>query len=929
MTTNIAIRLQAEGSGEIRRAFDEAGNAGKTAFDGVTSALDRTSAASDKVVEKVRQAGEAARTAQGTAAGGGASAPGAAISREVERIRTQLDEEYRKQKQLDRAGSVIDRGYTAGHFDDAERARLTDLASQRYGTAAPRNDNVRGLDSRDRMFIQYSAFSGASSLSAGAGLGSVAVQQGTGIVQHLADREGGLKAGLADLGTSAAALVTPMTVAATATAALGAAFVLAGTQAASDQRVLETATQGIGRATGATVSQLDALARSNAEAGKVSTSTAREIVAGYASTGQIALPVIGDLTRLTQDYARITGQDATSATAELARAFGDLATGADAIAAKVGGLDDKTKQLILTQIEQGDRASAQATAADYLKASVDANTIATTGWAAAWDRAKAAADGYWEAAKRIAGIKLGIVPEGAQAAVDRLQAAVDSTNKTRTAIGMQPLGLGDRQVTELDAAKLRQDTERRIAEGKAAEERANQASTAAGNVARAVDPNYARLEQLRKQQSDLRDALADPLARTKLSDQGQVEDAYTSTTRAISTMTDATGKMISAEEMARRSDQLRIDSLKAKTDAEKASVAERQKAFDLIGKTITPGDARGQIDRAGAISRLESSEKGGKADTDKQDDYDRALKQTENSIRRQAEQAQTYGQSADVVARYRTETELLTAAKRAEREITPELTAQIQSYADQAAEAAKRNEDLKDQMKRTDDFRGVGSDGVRTLVRGLADGTAQGKLFESVLSSIKNRVADLASNSLNDLLFGQRGTSSTGSLGGLFGRMFGLGGGSSGGSGDSGLPNLSFGFEGGGYTGPGGRYDPAGIVHRGEVVFSQDDVRRFGGVDRVEIIRRGGRGYAAGGPVGGFTMPGAMVAASGSATLPAFNLIDQRPAGSGDIDPTAQRRSDGGFDLILRGVEGKLGQRANTGRGPFKQAAGGPAFNQG
>ncbi|AWN55066.1 tail length tape measure protein [Methylobacterium sp. 17Sr1-1] len=66
-------------------------------------------------------------------------------------------------------------------------------------------------------------------------------------------------------------------------------------------------------------------------------------------------------------------------------------------------------------------------------------------------------------------------------------------------------------------------------------------------------------------------------------------------------------------------------------------------------------------------------------------------------------------------------------------------------------------------------------------------------------------------------------------------------------------------FDVGGYTGPGGRYDVAGFVHRGEVVYSQDDVARHGGVAAVEAFRRGGgmRGFADGGIVGrgAFTMP--------------------------------------------------------------------------
>ncbi|HCG3427749.1 TPA: tape measure protein [Acinetobacter baumannii] len=46
------------------------------------------------------------------------------------------------------------------------------------------------------------------------------------------------------------------------------------------------------------------------------------------------------------------------------------------------------------------------------------------------------------------------------------------------------------------------------------------------------------------------------------------------------------------------------------------------------------------------------------------------------------------------------------------------------------------------------------------------------------------------------------------------------------------------GFADGGYTGSGGKYEPAGIVHKGEVVWSQDDIRRWGGVGLVENMRK-------------------------------------------------------------------------------------------
>lgn len=53
------------------------------------------------------------------------------------------------------------------------------------------------------------------------------------------------------------------------------------------------------------------------------------------------------------------------------------------------------------------------------------------------------------------------------------------------------------------------------------------------------------------------------------------------------------------------------------------------------------------------------------------------------------------------------------------------------------------------------------------------------------------------------------------------------------------------GYSTGGYTGAGGVNEAAGIVHKGEVVFNQRDVAKFGGWQAVEAIRRGGAGVLA------------------------------------------------------------------------------------
>ena len=71
-------------------------------------------------------------------------------------------------------------------------------------------------------------------------------------------------------------------------------------------------------------------------------------------------------------------------------------------------------------------------------------------------------------------------------------------------------------------------------------------------------------------------------------------------------------------------------------------------------------------------------------------------------------------------------------------------------------------------------------------------------------------------------------------------------------------------YSSGGYTGHGGKHEPAGVVHKGEVVFSQRDVARHGGVAMVERLRL--KGYADGGVVGLPPQPGSLAAANAGNT---------------------------------------------------------------
>ena len=87
-----------------------------------------------------------------------------------------------------------------------------------------------------------------------------------------------------------------------------------------------------------------------------------------------------------------------------------------------------------------------------------------------------------------------------------------------------------------------------------------------------------------------------------------------------------------------------------------------------------------------------------------------------------------------------------------------------------------------------------------------------------------------------------------------------------------GAVSSAIGFAGGGYTGSGGKYEPAGVVHRGEFVFTKEATSRIGVGNLYSMMR----GYASGGLVGGGRMP---AAATGGISVYAPVSVSQQGGG--------------------------------------------------
>ncbi|MFJ4454379.1 phage tail length tape measure family protein [Pseudomonas sp. NPDC089392] len=146
----------------------------------------------------------------------------------------------------------------------------------------------------------------------------------------------------------------------------------------------------------------------------------------------------------------------------------------------------------------------------------------------------------------------------------------------------------------------------------------------------------------------------------------------------------------------------------------------------------------------------------------------------------------------------------------------------------------------------------------------------------------------------------------------------------------AGLANVAaingVGFSTGGYTGPGGVNDPAGIVHKGEVVWSQADIRRFGGVAAVEGLRTGNVT-----PITSARMAGGSQGQAGAASATGIqqninihnytnSQVETRQRSNGDIDVIVKAAVEevagqfaSGYGHVVDAYEGAYGARRSGG----------------
>ncbi|HHU7953483.1 TPA: phage tail tape measure protein, partial [Escherichia coli] len=109
----------------------------------------------------------------------------------------------------------------------------------------------------------------------------------------------------------------------------------------------------------------------------------------------------------------------------------------------------------------------------------------------------------------------------------------------------------------------------------------------------------------------------------------------------------------------------------------------------------------------------------------------------------------------------------------------------------------------------------------------------------------------------------------------------------------------NFHFATGGFTGTGGKYEPAGIVHRGEFVFTKEATSRIG----VGNLYRLMRGYAEGGYVGGAGSPAQMRRAEGINFNQNNYVVIQNDGPNGRAGPQLMKAV---YEMARKGAQDEL-----------------------
>ena len=247
---------------------------------------------------------------------------------------------------------------------------------------------------------------------------------------------------------------------------------------------------------------------------------------------------------------------------------------------------------------------------------------------------------------------------------------------------------------------------------------------------------------------------------------------------------------------------------------------------------IEDADARSK-DTAAEIQRLTD------AATRQSEAYASITQGARQYTQAQQSEQQALTMSAQKAAAFRYEQEMLAEAQRAGIQLSPQQRQEIAQLAQGMAQAETATGRLREKQEGLAEAGHFFGQQMTDALAGLLSGTMTAEqALQSMLQTLIKvglQAVLMGEGPLAGLFGGGGGNSSGVGFGGLFGALLG------------GL----FGFAEGGWTGPGSKHQPAGVVHADEFVFSKKATRALGVKNLDAMHEAAKRGYAEGGLVTG------------------------------------------------------------------------------
>lgn len=817
----------------------------------------------------------------------------------VERQRRADDDVYRMNQRAAQAMKVYETGLSQGVVTASEFAAAQERVRAKYKVASDAaNENAKavGLARHEMVNLGRQAQDVGTMLAMGASPMQVFTSQAAQVFDIFSSSQGTLRGFFGQVTGGLASMVTPARLAFGGIVAGAGAALIAVNQYLDAQKQIQMSLLGAGRATGATIGSVNAVANAGSSAFGLSVSEAREMASALVATGRVANDNLLPIVKIGKDIAHAFGVDAANAAKLLAQAMSDPVRGADMLNARLGFLDAGQRRQIENLVAQNRQWEAQRALIDGVRNGLTGIDGAVSGTSKGWTAVSNTISNIWDKLGGVVARALALekidLSEQIRKADERLAQLQQRQDRFSNQTRMGGWQGGVQRGNDL-SSEIERETAARDKLAKALQEQASasarafaaQQSFAQESAVRNLLPEIAQREQLNNQFRVL-DQLMDSLA----NDEGAGERL-----RQLGMTFEAVAKAI---------EKAKTELRDFKSDNEKAAI-NAQIALDSV-TAFSPG-ARADIARRQALEQNRGNpEAAARAD----EAYRLSLKQTTVALSEQRRERQLYSeqtlQSANLEVQLvgksiaaQTEARMnLQARQTLEQEAARNRTAvdeaeyqrlikinaeiakkaQMRALADATSDAefqsdtlfmssgeqgiastmrgiygsewqSQMNSTLASQLRLNNSLReyaDIGRSAFTSVGQAMRDGKITAQEWSSILDNLSSRLMDLAMNSAWDALLGGR----RGGGGGLFSFVGGLFGGGSGGGGTGfSLTGTGGLYDKGGYTGNLPRSQAVGVVHGGEYVISKAATDRIG-VPTLEAWHRSAlRGYEGGGLV--------------------------------------------------------------------------------